>query len=1682
MLMRRASILFLAAAGLLAADHVWIEAESPSTALPTGVPFEQRGWGAVERLSGGKVLNLSIPEDQSATVLGGGAVVGYDFTVAIAGEQQVWARIGYEWVRSNLDWRLDNGAWLTLPATAPTCDLMPIQTWNEIAWIQLGAAQLTTGAHRLELRFMPQTQQKDGKSIAARTLFMADCFVIAPHFRPNGWLKPDVAPDAADQAAATQVFTLPASSAPQRSTVQLDGAWRIARWDENGAISEADRPLPPQQLPADLEQLTWNAIAVPGDRNRVRPELEFCHRFLYRTTVAVPAALAGRSFQLAFQNVSMLTAVFVNGVRCGGDRVIGTPWTCDVTAGIKPGARNDVVVAIKDRYYAIESGDQPYGVRSFFNMPDGMLGNQSISFRMDMPVVAAGETRTGIIQPVSLVASGQVLTSAVFAKPAVSKHRLEVELTLANPSTSAQQVQVVNVVQPWSAAGLGVVALTLPAQTIAVPAGATVELTVGAGWPDAKLWWPDEPNLYSVVTTLSIAGKPVDTCATRFGFREWQWNSDRFVLNGVPWGLWADVSNADPKTTHQTMIRLWGEGDKPRARILDECDERGMNVRSSGIFDGEMASYGLSKDGKPHAALFANWKAQMRQWIRNERNHPSIFIWSIENEVAYINSLNLGQADVVEPELRKGAELVEALDPTRPTMVDGGRALKAGTMPVNGCHYNDQAQCAWRDYPDAAYTTDHWFASLERGTWPMVKGRPIFHGECYYASGIAPGSFSVIGGDRCFIGPVETYPARGLYAKMLSEGWRWSGVAAWQFWMAESGVAYNSWQPVVALVREWNSTFAAGSTVERTVKVFNSTRFADPITVNWTLSVGGKQIVAGHRDCTIAPGLTETFTLPLAMPATLAGDSHAGRAAGEFMITCVRKGVEVFREIKPIAVIASHTVKPPAFSAGALVVIDPLGTVKAHLTARHVAFSDANADAPLPPTAKVVILGTDALTTSQATDRRWLDFATAGGRLLALEQANPLTGGAIPADLESTSFTGRIGFPEDLTHPTMQGLEASDFFCWSGDHVVYRGAYKKATRGAKSLVQCDEELGYTALAECQVEDGLELLSQLAIGTKLATDPVAQRLFDNLLTYAANYQAVHKQTAVVVDGTTPMGKLFRSIGLKYQTTADPLAALQPPIGIAVIAATPANLATLVAHEDQVRRFTAGGGWIMFVGLTADGLADYNRLVGVQHVIRPFRMEKVLLANPRDPLTSGLTLRDVVMDSGREIFNFMSLKFPAEDEFTAIVDYDEIGPFATFPTPEAMGKPPGIAQPGWDHWPENLVNGYTADDTWRFCYMMILDRGDKTRWTLELPQAEELTSFSLVPNVIYHKITKINFYFDEDPTPFTVTVKPVHEKQSFPISGKRAKKVTIEIAEWEKSGTQNVLGIDNLWLGVKRSEEFLSTVKPLLNIGGLVRYTKGSGGFLLNQLNIVEREVNPVNSEKKATITKALLKNLGATFAGGDELATASTTTTPVIFPDGVFNAYTTAGHKPAWFAAGDHDLAGLPAGDQRLAGVTYHINDFKTSPVPGAVMLAGFASQVTTKEVTGITINRPADALFFLHTLQPTERLTKLPAGQHPAIFRYVVHYADGSTAEIPVTWNREIGPWLIGQAEPQSTATVAWSAAFPSDKSRQAVLYGFGWRNPKPQLVITSVDLGYVDGGAALGTPALLAISTGVMH
>jgi len=540
----------------------------------------------------------------------------------------------------------------------------------------------------------------------------------------------------------------------------------------------------------------------------------------------------------------------------------------------------------------------------------------------------------------------------------------------------------------------------------------------------------------------------------------------------------------------------------------------------------------------------------------------------------------------------------------------------------------------------------------------------------------------------------------------------------------------------------------------------------------------------------------------------------------------------------------------------------------------------------------------------------------------------------------------------------------------------------------------------------------------------------------------------------------------------------------------VAASPANLKVLADNKATVDAFCERGGWLMLWGLTPEGLADYNKVVGYDHVIRRFDKERVLLATPLDSMASGLTLRDVVLNTGKKMYRWMALMEPDLDSFTYVVDHTDIAPFCKFPTPVELGKSSN-EDPGADHWPRNMVNGFTSDDNWVFTYTIIMDQGHKRNFTLELPKEEELVALKLRPSKLYHPITKMKIYFDDDPNPVEADI-PVREQpitEDIPVPGRKAKRITLEVAEWAERGSQNIVVIDNLWLQVKRSDEYMKNVRSLLNVGGLMRYNVGKGGIVLNQLNVLEREVNPINKVKKATITRTLLKNMGAVFAG-DKVVVAGVGLKyePVKVPDAKFNAYVHGRGQPAWFD-GPGDLEAIPVGEQTFANVDYFLSDFSTSPVPSVFMLGTRGNNVQDQEIKGIQVGRKADALFFLHTYHKNAltnnwenqardaRRRRRQAPAAPWVFKYVVRYADGTSADVRVVYSMDIGPWATPEPRALPNGALAWAAPLKDARNgEKAAVYSMQWNNPNPDKDIASIDIVNREKGS-YGAPAVFAVT-----
>ena len=251
-------------------------------------------------------------------------------------------------------------------------------------------------------------------------------------------------------------------------------------------------------------------------------------------------------------------------------------------------------------------------------------------------------------------------------------------------------------------------------RTETIPAGGRLEYTQDLLVRRPKLWSPDEPQLYRLETEIRIGRKVVDTASTSFGIRSVEISAASGLrLNGEPTELRGGCVHHDngplgaasyDRAEERKVELLKANGfnavrcahNPPAPAFLDACDRLGMLVIDE--------AFDCWRNGKNtadyHTSFDDWWRRDLDAMIVRDRNHPSVIMWSIGNEV-------------VERELPEGARLARALadhvrgvDPTRPV-----------TAGVNGSHmgrpweeldaFFDALDVCGYNYQEANYRPDH---------------------------------------------------------------------------------------------------------------------------------------------------------------------------------------------------------------------------------------------------------------------------------------------------------------------------------------------------------------------------------------------------------------------------------------------------------------------------------------------------------------------------------------------------------------------------------------------------------------------------------------------------------------------------------------------------------------------------------------------------------------------------------------------------------------------------------------------------------------------------------------------------------------------------------------------------------------------------------------------------------------
>ncbi len=182
-----------------------------------------------------------------------------------------------------------------------------------------------------------------------------------------------------------------------------------------------------------------------------------------------------------------------------------------------------------------------------------------------------------------------------------------------------------------------------------LPAGETRSITQGLEVRSPKLWSPDSPNLYTAKVEVVIAGEMCDVVSTPFGIRSIEMDAvNGFRINGQPLLLKGGCIHHDngplgaaaiDRAEYRRVELLKANGfnavrsshNPPSSVFLDACDRLGMLV-----IDEAFDQWNQSKENnqQDYHRFFDEWaEHDIASMVRRDRNHPSVIMWSVGNEI-----------------------------------------------------------------------------------------------------------------------------------------------------------------------------------------------------------------------------------------------------------------------------------------------------------------------------------------------------------------------------------------------------------------------------------------------------------------------------------------------------------------------------------------------------------------------------------------------------------------------------------------------------------------------------------------------------------------------------------------------------------------------------------------------------------------------------------------------------------------------------------------------------------------------------------------------------------------------------------------------------------------------------------------------------------------------------------------
>jgi beta-galactosidase len=406
----------------------------------------------------------------------------------------------------------------------------------------------------------------------------------------------------------------------------------------------------------DFDDSKWRLLNLPHDWGVEGPfsfdypgntgKLPWWGVAWYRKHLQLAPEDAGKKIFLDLDGAMAYATVWCNGQFVGGWPYGFASWRVDLTPFLHAGADNAIAIRL----------DNPQWSSRWY--PGGGI------YRNVWLVKTA---------PVHVAHWGTQITTPEVSE---SKSTVKVHVNVDNDSDSDSTVSIRNEIRELTASGKpGRKMGTLDITDLKVSAHQSGAAEGQIDLEHVKLWDIGNPNRYVVLTSLLEKGKAVDAVETPIGFRTIEFtatngfllNGKRVQINGVcdhaDLGALGSVVNVRGLERQLEILRSFGcnairtSHNPPAPELLDLCDRMGFIV-----MDEYADCWHLQKVGNGYNLLYDDWhEMDVRSYVRRDRNHPCVVLWSIGNEIP---EQSKKQGPAMEAML---SSIVHQEDPTRPT-------------------------------------------------------------------------------------------------------------------------------------------------------------------------------------------------------------------------------------------------------------------------------------------------------------------------------------------------------------------------------------------------------------------------------------------------------------------------------------------------------------------------------------------------------------------------------------------------------------------------------------------------------------------------------------------------------------------------------------------------------------------------------------------------------------------------------------------------------------------------------------------------------------------------------------------------------------------------------------------------------------------------------------------------------